>query len=98
MTLDPLAREVVRDGEDELVVGDRARSNLGKPGGESVLVECLSEPTRNLVPDPFRSQLDWPLHPVATLLVRPEKKAEHSNVRSAPQWPRCAATAAPKYG
>src|SRR5436190_21654084 len=74
MTLDPLTREVVRDGEDELGVGDRVRPNLGKPGREGVLVERLLEPTRNLVPDPFRSQLDWPLHPVATLLVRPKRR------------------------
>src|SRR5262249_47981757 len=73
MTLDPLACEIVRDGEDELLVRDRGGSNLRKPGGEGVLVERLSEPTRNLVPDPIRSQLDWPLHPGATLLVRPKR-------------------------
>src|SRR5436305_2643443 len=74
MAVDPVARELVRNGEDELAVAQPHRFHLPKPGREGVLVERLPEPTRNLVPDPFRSQLDWPLHPVATLLVRPKRR------------------------
>ena len=87
MTVDPLAREVVGNGENELVLGNRCGVDLAEPGRERVLVECLPEPTRNLVPDPSRSQLDWLLHPVGTLLCSTEKKGEHSNVGARTQWP-----------
>src|SRR5919204_397434 len=85
MALDPLAREVIWNGENEAVLADLDGADLSEPGRESVLVERLPEPTRNLVPDPFRSQLDWCLHPVGTLLCSAEKKGEHTNVRPIPQ-------------
>jgi hypothetical protein len=87
MPLDPLAREVVRNAENELAVSDPDSFDLGEPGRESVLVERLPEPTRNLVPDAVRSQLDWLLHPAGTLPCSTEKKGEHSNVCLGTQRP-----------
>src|SRR5205085_4036841 len=58
-----------------LALADLRRLDLAEPRRERVLVECLSEPTRNFVPDPFRSQLDWLVHPGVTLLARPERSA-----------------------
>src|SRR3954451_5835147 len=85
MTLDPLAGEIVRNGEDEVALRDRGGVDLGEPGGEGVLVERLPEPTRNLVPDPFCSQLDWLFHPAGTLLYSTEKNGEHTNARAGTQ-------------
>src|SRR6266487_4723 len=87
MTLDPLAREVVRNAEDELGVGDFGGVDLCKPGRKGVLVERLSEPTRNLVPDAFRSQLDWLFHPAGSLLGRSKRRASiamHARALNAP--------------
>src|SRR5207248_11496889 len=73
--VDPVARELVRNSEDELAVAQLHRFHLPEPGREGVLVERLPEPTRNLVPDPFRSQLDWLFHPAGTLLARLKRAA-----------------------
>jgi hypothetical protein len=58
MTLDPVAREVVRDGEYELVVVQLKTLHVVKPRAIRSLVEGASEPTRNFAPQAFRSQLD----------------------------------------
>ena len=58
MALDPVAREVVRNGEHELVVVELESLHVVEPRAVRRLVEGASEPTRNLAPKPFRSQLD----------------------------------------
>jgi hypothetical protein len=58
MALDPVAREVVRNGEHELVVVEIESLHVVEPGAVRRLVEGASEPTRNLAPKPFRSQLN----------------------------------------
>ena len=45
MTLDPVAREVVRDGEDELVVGQLEAPHVVEPRAVRRLVEGAPEPT-----------------------------------------------------
>src|SRR5204863_2404090 len=58
MALDPVAREGVRDGEHELVVAQLDPLDVVEPRAVRGLVEGASEPTRNLAPQAFSSQLD----------------------------------------
>jgi hypothetical protein len=87
VTVDPVAREVVRDGEHELVVVDRERLDLAEPRPVRRVVERPSKPTRDVVPDPFRSQLDWVLHSGLLAPRRREKKREHSSGTADAQRP-----------
>ena len=70
VALDPLAREVVRNCEHERVVGEVLAFGLRKPRAVRGLVERPLEPTRNLVPESLRSQLDWALHAARTTPLR----------------------------
>ena len=58
MALDPVAREVVRNGEHELVVIELEALHVVEPRAVRRLVEGASEPTRNLAPKTFCSQLN----------------------------------------
>src|SRR5205823_8560345 len=69
MALDPVACEVIRDREYELVVGQVEATHVVEPRAVGRLVESAPEPTRNLAPQAFRSQLDWGLHAAGRLLV-----------------------------
>ena len=82
VTVDPVAREVVRDAEDELALGETRRPYLVEPGRVRLVVEGLPEPTRDVVPDSFRSQLDWLLHPDEALLAPPKRSASIATGRS----------------
>ena len=50
VALDPLAREVVRDGEHERVVVDRDGADLAEPVAEGLLVERAPQPRRRRRP------------------------------------------------
>jgi len=62
VTLDPLAREVVRDRDRERVVGQLETLGLGEPRAVRGLIECPLEPTGDFVPQGLRSQLNLALH------------------------------------
>src|SRR5262249_31323791 len=79
---DPLAREVVRNAEDERVVGELDALRLGEPGAVRRLVEGSLEPTGNLVPETLRGQLDWAIHAALPLLSSSGKRRAYQRVRS----------------
>ena len=60
--LDPLAREVVGDGQDDRLVGHRTAGDLVEPGAVGGVVERLLQTVGNLVPEGLRSQLSLALH------------------------------------
>ncbi len=62
MALDPLAREVVRDGDRERVVRQVEALGLSEPRAVRGLIECPLEPTGDFVPQGLRSQLNLALH------------------------------------
>ena len=62
VALDPLPREVVGNAEDERIVRELRALGFREPRLVRRLVERSLQPTRNLAPEVFRSQLDWPLH------------------------------------
>jgi hypothetical protein len=68
MPLDPLAREVVRNTEDEGVIRELGALGLGEPGAVRGLVEGPFEPTGNLVPKTLSGQLNWAIHAAVPLL------------------------------
>ena len=69
MTLDPVAREIVRDAEDEDVVRELEAGGFAEPRAVRRVVESPPEPTGDLVPQGFGSQLDLVLHPAASSSV-----------------------------
>jgi hypothetical protein len=69
MAFDPVTRKVVRDCEDEVVVGQVDAVDVVEPRAIGRLVERAPEPTGNLAPQALRSQLDWWLHAAGRLLV-----------------------------
>ena len=69
MALDPVAGEVVRDGEDEAVAFEREALRFAEPGAVGRVVEGASEPTGDFAPQALRSQLDLVLHPASGPLV-----------------------------
>jgi hypothetical protein len=62
--LDPLAREIVRDGEDERVVVQGLAARLTEPGAVGAFVESLLQTTGNVGPQGVRTQLERSLHSV----------------------------------
>ena len=106
VALDPVAREIVRDGEDEsaLVEGDARR--VGEPGVVRRVVEGAPEPTGNVTPQALRSQLDLVLHPAANsslvnrnaTLAGRQMGAKRSRFAGAFEPPRDPSTAVDKYG
>ena len=81
--LDPLAREVVRDGEDEGVVVEIGAVDLAEPGRVGRLVQRFAQPGRNVVPEGVRRQLGLVLHACCPLLRRRLGVREHSSVLGA---------------
>ena len=72
VALDPLAREVVRDGDRERVVVELRAADLAEPGRIRRLVEGFAEPGGHVAPEALRRQLDLALHlPQHLLLVDP---------------------------
>jgi len=69
VALDPLAREFVRDGDDEGVAVELEARDLGEPGGVGLVVECSPQSSRDVVPEALRRQLDLALHSACTLLL-----------------------------
>ena len=61
--LDPVAREIVGNGEDEPLTVQLEAVRLPEPGAVRGVVECPSEPTGDFTPQALRSQLDLVLHP-----------------------------------
>ena len=88
MALDPLAREVVRDGEDERVVRHFEPLDLAEPRAVGGFVEGALQPTGDLGPEALRSQLNRLLHPPRPAPPSTTARAEHSNVLDARQWAR----------
>src|SRR5581483_3628898 len=86
MTLDPLTGEVVRDAEDERVVGQLDSLHLAEPGPVRGFVEGPLEPTGNLGPQALSSQLDRLLHPPCPGSSSTTARGEHSNLQTARQW------------
>ena len=80
VALDPFAREVVRDGDHERVAVDLRPRDLAEPGLEGRVIQGLSQPSRDVVPDPFRRQLDLLVHACCTLLRSTLRGREHSSV------------------
>jgi hypothetical protein len=68
VTLDPLAREPVRDAYREGLLGEREAAGLAEPGRVGRVVQRLAEPGGNIVPEAFRRQLGLPLHACARSL------------------------------
>src|SRR5579884_3218751 len=66
--LDPLAGEVVRHGQHEPLGVDVRAVDLAEPGRVGGVVERLAEPSRDVVPEVLRRQLDLPLHAQCPLL------------------------------
>src|SRR5207253_4222310 len=78
MALDPVAREIVGDGEDEAIVGELEPARLPEPGPVRGVVERPPEPTGDFSPQALRSQLDLVLHPGVRslrLVKRRERRA-----------------------
>ena len=69
--LDPLAREVVRDGDRERVGVELGAADLSEPGRVGRVVEGFPKPGGHVAPEVFRRQLDLPIHPVQLSFVRP---------------------------
>src|SRR5262245_40023110 len=85
--LDPLAREVVRNGHDELPVGDRYGAGLTEPGAVGGVVECALESTGHLGPERICSHALTRLQTFRPRLLSPWKSAgEHTNVSRTRQW------------
>ena len=61
--LDPLAREVVRDDEREAVAGQLAGGDVAEPGRVRRLVEGVTEPAGDVVPEALGGRLDVVVHP-----------------------------------
>src|SRR5689334_5400566 len=80
--LDPLAGEVVRDAEDEGVVGELCALRLGEPGSVRGLVEGPFEPTGNLAPKTLRGQLNWAIHAAVPLLSASGERRAYQRVRA----------------
>src|SRR5262249_39726674 len=78
--LDPLAREVVGNAENEGVVRELGSLGLGEPGAVRGLVEGPLEPTGNLVPKTLRGQLNWALHAAVPLLSGSGKRRAYQRV------------------
>ena len=64
VALDPPAREVVRDRDDERVGADRLGGRRCEPRGVRRLVQCVPEPPGDVVPDAVGGLLDGVLHAV----------------------------------
>ena len=62
VTLDPFAREVVRDAESKGLVVDADTADFPEPGGVGRLVEGLSKPGGDVMPEVVRTQLDLSFH------------------------------------
>src|SRR3990170_5565720 len=75
VALDPAAREVVRDLEDELVIGEPGRVDLAEPGLESLFAKGAAKPPGHLGPDAFRAQLQGTLHHRLPVLLGSEGSA-----------------------
>ena len=84
--LDPLACEVVRDGEDERVVRDLRPLDLAEPRPVGGVVERPFEAPCYLGPEGLCSQLNRLLHPAGPSSSSTTARAEHSNVPAALQW------------
>ena len=67
--LDPVACEIVGNGEDEPLTVQLEAVCLPEPGSVRGVVECPSEPTGNFTPQALRSQLDLVLHPATGPLI-----------------------------
>src|SRR4029453_6267486 len=48
MVLDPRAREVVRNGEDEMLIAELDRLRVGEPRREGGFAQCVPEAVRDL--------------------------------------------------
>ena len=57
VALDPVAREVVGDEEDERVGVQRARARLGEPGRVRRVVQSVAKPGRDVDPEGVRTHL-----------------------------------------
>jgi hypothetical protein len=77
VSLDPLAREVVRDGQDDRLVGHLTTAHLVEPGAVGGVVERLLQPVGDLVPEVIGGQLSRALHSAAPtpLARRKERRA-----------------------
>ena len=69
VAVDPLAREVIPDREDECVVLEGARRSR-EPLCVWAVAERLSQSSGDLGPQALRAQLDWPFHGSVLLLAR----------------------------
>src|SRR2546423_9008878 len=57
MPFDPLAREVVRHGENERLVGELSTGDIAEPGAERGVVQRALETARDFGPETFCCQL-----------------------------------------
>ncbi len=80
--LDPLAREVVRDGHGEDAVLETRAVHLAEPGGVGRVVQRFAEPGGNVVPEGVRRQLGLVLHACARSFFDPWECASIPAARS----------------
>ncbi len=86
VALDPLAREVVRDADDERVVVEPAPHRVREPGAVGGAVERPLEPAGYLAPQGLCRQLDGRLH-AASSTPSGREKGEHTS--GSPQCKKC---------
>src|SRR2546423_8856057 len=78
MALNPLAREVVPDAEDERVVLESAARSR-EPLGVGAVSERFLETSGNFGPQSLCAQLNWPLHSPCCSLRQTPGSGDHSN-------------------
>ncbi len=76
MPLDPLARELVRNRDDEEVVGELVPLGFSEPGLKRRFVQCLAKPDGNLSPEALCRHLSRGFH--APIALRPCSREERA--------------------